>query len=292
VPRKSVAHKPTISIVGPGNLGRALALTLAAAGYHVPSLILRANSRRLRQAKSLARHIGAQIAHIGKQSISAEIVWITVPDDAIANVARALSQSGDWRGKIVFHSSGALASDELVPLQALGAKVASVHPMMSFVRGEVPEMAGVPFALEGDRAAVRAARSIVKNLGGSSFAIKKQNKVLYHVFGSFASPLVIALMATMEDVARAAGLRNRDIKPVVTPLLSQTLRNYQKHDAARAFSGPLARGDVATVSRHLAELQKLPHAIEVYRALAHSAVKRLPVKNAGALAAKLTRSKR
>ena len=292
MPRKSLAHKPTISIVGPGNLGSALAVTLAAAGYRVHSLVTRAGSKRIRQAKLLARSTGAQVSRIGRQPIPAEIVWIAVPDDAIAGVARALAQSGDWRGKIIFHSSGALTSDELSPLQAKGARAASVHPMMTFVRGEVPGMAGVPFAVEGDRAAVRAARAIVAGLGGRSFVIKKQNKVLYHVFGSFASPLVIALMATMEDVAQAAGLRKQDIKPVVGPLLWQTLRNYQKHDAAKAFSGPLARGDIATVSKHLAELEKLPHAMKVYRALAHSAVRRLPAKNAGAMAARLTRAKR
>ena len=111
------------------------------------------------------------------------------------------------------------------------------------------------------------------------FPIRKQNKVLYHAFGSFASPLVIALMASLEQVAEAAGVRKRDIKRVMLPLLLQTLRNYLYQDAASAFSGPLVRGDVATVRKHLEELKVVPEAREVYVALAKSALKNLPARN-------------
>jgi predicted short-subunit dehydrogenase-like oxidoreductase (DUF2520 family) len=151
--------------------------------------------------------------------------------------------------------------------------------MMTFVRGAVPQMAGVAFAVEGDAVAVRTAKSIVERLGGNAFPIRKENKVLYHVFGSFASPLVIALLSSLEDVALAAGIRKQDIKPIMVPLLWQTLHNYLKHDTAAAFSGPLVRGDAATIRKHLAELKKLPEAREIYLALARSAIRNLPVKN-------------
>jgi predicted short-subunit dehydrogenase-like oxidoreductase (DUF2520 family) len=282
--RSSSNRRPAISIVGPGNLGSALALTLPPAGYEVRFLAARGKSVRNRHVKSLSRRMTARVVEMGKQPLDTGIVWITVPDDAIAGVACVLAQSQDWKGRIVFHSSGALTSDELVSLRDKGARVASVHPMMTFVPGAVPEMAGVAFAVEGDAAAVRAARSIVDDLGGDAFVIKKENKVLYHVFGSFASPLVIALMASLEQVAREAGIRQTDIKPMIVPLLSQTLRNYLKHDAAAAFSGPLIRGDVATVRRHLAELKKLPEAKAVYVALARAALKTLPVRNRSSLA--------
>jgi len=151
-------------------------------------------------------------------------------------------------------------------------------------------MAGVAFAVEGDATAVRTARAIVEDLGGSAFVIKKENKVLYHVFGSFASPLIIALLASLEQVARAAGIRKTDIKTMMAPLLWQTLRNYLKHDAASSFSGPLVRGDVATVRKHLAELEKLPEAKAVYAALASAALKSLPVRNRKSLAKALASS--
>jgi predicted short-subunit dehydrogenase-like oxidoreductase (DUF2520 family) len=232
-----------------------------------------------RGRQQLARKVLARLVAGETGPLDSDIVWIAVPDDAIANVASQLAARQPWKGRIVFHSSGALTSDELAPLRARGAKVASVHPMMTFVRSTVPQMAGVAFAVEGDAAAVRAAKSLVERLGGRPFTIRKANKVLYHAFGSFASPLVIALMASLEQVAQAAGIRNQDIKPIMLPLLLQTLGNYCKHDAAAAFSGPIVRGDVATVRKHLAEMLHLPEARAVYVALAQAAVERLPGKN-------------
>ena len=251
-------------------------MTLTEAGYRVDTIAVRPASKHKRRATALARRVGAGLVQFGKDHLSADIVWITVPDDAIASVANALARSGAWQGKIVFHSSGALTSDELAPLRAKGARVASVHPMMTFVRDDVPQMAGVAFALEGDAAAVRVAKAVVEDLGGNAFTIKKENKVLYHVFGSFASPLVIALMATMEEVALAAGIRKRDIKRVMEPLIRQTLRNYLTRDAASALSGPLVRGDVATIRKHIAELQRLHTPRQIYLALARAAVNHLP----------------
>jgi predicted short-subunit dehydrogenase-like oxidoreductase (DUF2520 family) len=284
VPQKSPpVRRPTVSIVGPGNLGSALALTLASAGYPVKFLVVRPGGTGGRHAKALAKRTQAQLVMLGEQSLDTDIVWLTVPDDSIAEISRALAASQDWKGKFVFHSSGALTSAELASLRKQGARVASAHPMMTFVRGGAPEMAGVSFALEGDAAAVRMARSIVKDLGANPFVVKKQNKVLYHVFGSFASPLVIALMATMEQVAAAGGIRKQDIKAVMVPLLWQTLRNYLQKDAGAAFSGPLVRGDVATVRKHLSELKKLPEAREVYVALAKASLKSLPVGNRKAI---------
>ena len=278
--KQSAGAALTISIVGPGNLGAALALTLASAGYVVKSIAVRARSS---EAKALARKVRGRLIVLGKEPLDAGLVWITVPDDAIAATAQRLAPSQDWKGKLVFHSSGALTSDELAALRQRGAKVASVHPMMTFVRGPAPDMAGVAFAVEGDRAAVRAARAIVARLGGSTFPIAKQNKALYHAFGSFTSPLVVALMASLEQVAEAAGVKKRDIKRVMLPLLLQTLQNYLDRDVAAAFSGPLVRGDVATVRKHLAALKKVPEAREVYVALAKAALKNLPVKNRRAL---------
>ncbi len=273
----------TVSIVGAGNLGTALALTLPGAGCEL-RFIATCKSSNQRHAKPLARRVNARLVELGKEALDTDLVWVTVPDDSIAQVASRLAATQDWKGRIVFHSSGALNSDELVVLREEGARVASVHPMMTFVRGSVPSMAGVAFAVEGDPAATRAAREIVERLGGQAFPIRKQTKVLYHAFGSFASPLVIALMASLEQVALAAGVRKRDIKRVMLPLLLQTLRNYLYQDAASAFSGPLARGDVATVHKHLQELGVVPEAREVYVALAKAALKNLPVKNQKALA--------
>ena len=289
MPTKRTKTKPSISIVGPGNLGSALATELARIGYSVRQIVSRRNSAGLSVARATARRVKAQHVFLGEAILDSDIVWITVPDDAIAQVARQLAATQSWKGKIILHPSGALTSDELSALKKKGAAVASAHPMMTFVQGRRPRWDGVPFDIEGDDVAVRAAHQIASELGASPFILKKKLKTLYHAFGSFASPLVIALMSTMEQVAEAAGVPPAQAKKMIWPLLCQTLDNYMKRDAANAFSGPLVRGDVQTVRKHLAELKLTPEAREVYVALARAAIERLPVKNKEGLKKELTR---
>jgi predicted short-subunit dehydrogenase-like oxidoreductase (DUF2520 family) len=261
---------------------------LDGAGYEVRFLAIH-RAKADKKLQALASRLKARMVAIGRAPLATEVVWIAVPDDAIGGVAERLAKSQEWRGRIAVHSSGALTSDELAPLREKGAHVASAHPMMTFVRGVIPEIANVAFAIEGDRMAVRAAKSMVRDLGGKPFVIRKQNKVLYHAFGSFASPLLMALMASAEQVARAAGIRQADIKSVMRPLLLQTLHNYLNQDAASAFSGPLVRGDVATVRKHLDQLKKVPEAKAAYNALAGAALNLLPVKNRSGLQKELRR---
>jgi predicted short-subunit dehydrogenase-like oxidoreductase (DUF2520 family) len=279
---KKRATKPSISIVGPGNLGSALAVELSRKGYPVRNIVSRTKKSNA-HTTTLARRVKAELGSLGNRPLDTDLTWITVPDDAIADVARQLAASQSWKGKIVLHPSGARTSDELSALKKKGAHVASAHPMMTFVRGRRPQWHGVPFDIEGDEAAVRVAHEIATTLGASPYIIEKRHKTLYHAFGSFASPMVIALMSAMEQVAESAGVPPKKAKEMVWPLLSRTLENYFKRDAASAFSGPLVRGDVQTVRKHLSELKRAPEAWEVYLALARSAIERLPVKNKKAL---------
>lgn len=283
MPTKRTKTKPSISIVGPGNLGSALTTELARIGYPLRQIVSRPDSAGLSVARTLARRVKAQHVFLGQAMLDSDIVWITVPDDAIAQVAGQLAATQSWKGKIVLHPSGAMTSDELSALKKKGAKIASAHPMMTFVRGRKPRWRDVPFDIEGDIAAVRAAHEIASTLGASPFVLQKRHKTLYHAFGSFASPLVIALMSAMEQVAEAAGVPTGKAKQMIEPLLSRTLDNYMKRDAASAFSGPLVRGDVKTVRKHLVELKRTPEARAVYIALAKAAIERLPVKKKEAL---------
>jgi predicted short-subunit dehydrogenase-like oxidoreductase (DUF2520 family) len=164
-------------------------------------------------------------------------------------------------------------------LKKKGIAAASVHPLMTFVPGSKPSLAGVPFALEGDPAAVRLARQIVRDLGGESLLLPASRKAAYHAWATFTSPLLLAFLVTLEEVARAAGLEPLDARRRSLPIIRQTLANYAQLGPANSFSGPIIRGDVATVVRHLKVLKKTPQAREVYIALARSALRRLPAKN-------------
>jgi predicted short-subunit dehydrogenase-like oxidoreductase (DUF2520 family) len=273
----AMAAKPSIAIVGAGRLGSALATALVQARYKVTEIVAR-NERSRRKARAMARTAGAKVRTMRDARLRADLVWFCVPDRQIANVATALESVVGWKGKIAFHASGALASDELGVLRRRGATVASVHPFMTFVAGSSPSLTGVPFALEGDAVAVRVARRIVHDLGASSFLIRKKDKALYHAWGAFGSPLIVAALVTAEKVATAAGLTALAARKKMLPILRQTIENYAKLGPAGALSGPLVRGDTEVVERHLKVLKKVPEASEVYVALSRSASRHLPVR--------------
>lgn len=278
-----MAGKPRIAIVGAGNLGAALAVSLRRADYTIELVIARARGKSLGKAQRLAKEVAARAAVSPPPVMRADLVWFCVPDSEIERAAYSLAGKVKWKGRVAFHSSGALGSDELTVLSGHGAAVASVHPLMTFVRGSRPSLAGVPFAIEGDSAAVRVARGIVDKLGGHSYSIRKADKAAYHAWGTFASPLFTALLATTEQVAAAAGVNPKAARRRMIPILLQTLANYASFDASGAFSGPIVRGDVETVKRHLRVLGKVPDAREVYTALARAALRYLPAKNKNSL---------
>jgi predicted short-subunit dehydrogenase-like oxidoreductase (DUF2520 family) len=270
------ADKPTITLIGAGNLAQALGPALKAAGYKIDFVAARETASSRRRAAMLAGRLGARTRSLHAAGPDSDIVWICHTDDALAETAAQLARKPGWNGKIVFHSSGALSSKVLLPLKRKGAITASLHPMMTFVPGATPRMDEVPFAVEGDGHAVTAARKIVRDLGAEIFLIKKAAKPLYHALGSFSSPLIVATLVTAERVGRGAGLSASQTRRVMGPILRQTLKNYLERGAAAAFSGPIKRGDLNTVLRHLKELQRVPGASEVYRALVKSALIDLP----------------
>ena len=275
--------RPTITIVGAGNFASALAMSLRRAGYEIDAVISRSRGASLKKAQGLAREVGAR-AWVGSPALlRAEVVWFCVTDAEISRAARSLTEKIEWRGKVALHSSGALTSDELGSLRERGASVASVHPLMTFVRGSRPALARVPFAVEGDAVALRVARRVVKDLGGTTHTIRKEDKAAYHAWGTFASPLFTALLATTEQVAAAAGVNRRAARSRMIPILLQTLANYAAFGAERGFSGPIVRGDVDTVKRHLSVLRSVPAVREVYVALARAALRYLPAKNKSSL---------
>jgi predicted short-subunit dehydrogenase-like oxidoreductase (DUF2520 family) len=272
-----MARKPSIAIVGAGNLGTALALALREAGYPVESVIAR-SGKSLTRAKGLAEQIGAR-AVLGAEEVRARVLWLCVPDSEIARAALSLAERFQGKGKIVLHSSGALGSETLEPLRRKGAAAASVHPLMTFVQGSRPSLAGVWFAIEGNLVAVRVARGIVRDLGGESYGISQKEKKAYHAWGTFASPLLTALLATTEQVAGLAGVTKKAARQRMLPILLQTVKNYGTLGAAAGFSGPIVRGDVETVRRHLEVLRTAPVPRKVYMALARAALEYLPGKN-------------
>jgi predicted short-subunit dehydrogenase-like oxidoreductase (DUF2520 family) len=275
--------KPRVAIVGPGRLGRALTVELRRAGYTISEIVSRNTAASKRKARELARKVEAHASTRENPRLDADLVWFCVPDREIAAVSRQFASFVDWKKKTAFHSSGALASDELKALRRRGAAAASVHPLMTFVSGSMPSLRGVPFAVEGDQMAVRAARQIVRDLGAEAFTIREEHKAAYHAWGAFTSPFLVATLATGEQLARAAGLSAMQARKKMLPIVRQTILNYEALGPSGAFSGPIVRGDADIVRKHLRVLSSVPGAKQVYLALVRAALRYLPARNRSTL---------
>ena len=300
---KKTSH-PTVAIVGTGNVARAMAVALHYCGVQVTEIV----GRDAKKAAELARQVKARPATLSDAKLEAKIVWICVSDRSIRQVASQLSKLPvRWSGKTALHASGPLTSSELSPLRARGANVASFHPMNSFSpledlygRASVPAklqwalVRGTPFGAEGDTTAIRAARKLVTPLaeGGSTlvFRIRPKDKVLYHAIGAFTAPLLASTLNIAERIAKSIGIKQPEL--LMQPILSKTATNFSRGGSSGAFSGPIRRGDVATIRRHLAALSKVPGAKDVYRALALNAVEHLPAKNQAELRKLLKRKRK
>jgi predicted short-subunit dehydrogenase-like oxidoreductase (DUF2520 family) len=290
-----MTKKPTVAIVGAGSLATFLAVALNDAGFRITEIVARNSPRSRRRARALAIRVDAQTATAHSATLDATLLWFCVPDREIHGAASALAgnlvaraaahtknkvpNKATSKVRFAFHSSGALLSRELEPLRKARIAVASIHPLMTFVAGTRPSLTGVPFAMEGDRAATRVARQIVRKLGGESFPLPAARKAAYHAWATLTSPLLLALLVTLEEAARAAGFTRKDARRKSLPIIRQTLANYSRLGPAPSFSGPLVRGDAETVARHLAVLKKHPGPREVYVALARAALRGLPVRN-------------
>jgi predicted short-subunit dehydrogenase-like oxidoreductase (DUF2520 family) len=277
----------SISLVGAGNLAHALARLLPARGWQIAEIVTRSSSSR---ARALGREVRANATTMARAKWAGGIVWLAVSDGAIGELGSALAAVTNWKGKIVIHSSGALSSHALLPLRRRGAHVASVHPMMTFVLGETPEMAEVVWTVEGDPVAVNAARRIVHAMGGEALSIDRRHKPMYHAFGAFLSPLLVVHLVTASRLAAKAGIPKKHLRAVMKPIVERTVRNLfstldEKGGAGKALSGPLIRGDLETTRAHLESLRSAPAARRLYAALLAAALDTdLPIKNRTAIA--------
>jgi len=273
-----------IAIIGAGTLASALATALRRSGYRINEIVSRDNAQSLSRARKLAKRVGTRAVYMREARLAARVIWICVPDDAIPGLAIQLARRRDWQQKLAIHSSGALGSDVLAPLKKAGAFTASAHPLMTFVSISKPELDKVPFALEGHAKALATISAIVRRIGGKPFPIAPEMKPAYHLFGFFSSPALVALLTAAQQVGELAGFARRHRSPeLMEPIVRQTIDNFFRSTPQQAFSGPLRRGDIATLRKHLAVLSKHPELLAIYKSLALIALKELPVANAEAL---------
>ena len=245
-PRRRPAG-PAVGIVGPGRAGLGLALALAKAGVRV----LGVHGRHERAVpRGVRLSVGGPPPWLGE----ADVVLLAVGDDALAGVVADIARTGLLRpGQVVLHLSGALTSAVLAPLERLGACVGSMHPLMTVSvdpARAARHLRGATFALEGGLEAVGAADGLVRALGGVPAMIAPEAKAAYHAGAVFASNYVVTALAAAERLLVEAGIPAETAREGLLPLARATLENVASLGPAAALTGPIARGDAATVRRH------------------------------------------
>lgn len=237
-----------VGFVGIGAVGRALAQAL----YHAEIAIVAVNNRG--QYAETAELVGATI-FAGPAEVVAvsDLTFLTVPDDAITEVADDIVEAGvALDGKVIVHTSGAHSSSSLAAVAAKGATVGGFHPAYPFAGGELPE--GIAFGVEtSDVNLQRVLTNFAEALGGVVIVIPPDKKVLYHAAMVIVSNYTVTLFSLAEALlSEVSDSRGNEGRAALWRLLSATVGNLGQDTAtANVLTGPIARGDIGTVSAHL-----------------------------------------
>jgi predicted short-subunit dehydrogenase-like oxidoreductase (DUF2520 family) len=248
----------SLTIIGAGRVGRALGRALAERGWRIFGVVTRSKP----SARRAVRFIGQGHAFVGieRQALSPRNILISTPDSTIPQIAEELARASaeEWKGKAVLHTSGALASTALEPLRKFGAAVGALHPMQTFSGIGVPPLEGRVFAMEGDAAALRLARQMVRTLGGHVLHLPVSGKAAYHAAASMAAGQVLALLEAATNLMMSLGIKRRDALRALLPLTRQVLDNLERVGPRAAWTGPLARRDYGVIVAHGAALSDFP----------------------------------
>lgn len=240
----------TLTIIGCGKVGRTLGRL-----WHINKIAVIQDilNTTVDSGEQAVRFIGAgnAVADFGHLR-AADIVLIAAPDDQIAACCHALANTNCLSaGSIVFHCSGALSSSVLQTVQKHGATVASVHPVRSFALPEkvVRDFANTYCGVEGDQAALDQLGPLFNAIGACFVPIDPEQKILYHAAAVFASNYLVTLLDTAVQTYARAGIPQDTALKMMTALVRETTENVLQVGPEDALTGPIARGDVATVIR-------------------------------------------
>jgi predicted short-subunit dehydrogenase-like oxidoreductase (DUF2520 family) len=266
---------PDISIIGPGRVGTAIGVLAGRANLAVVAVAGGAPGR----AEAAAAAIGGDAGACSPQEAAGAggLVLLTVPDDAIAGVCQELSDAGAFSpGTVVAHCCGALGSDVLAPARdRCGCLLGSIHPLQTFptTAAAVAHLPGSWCFCEGDSPAVEVLQALAGAIGAHAVRIDPAGKPLYHAAGVMACNYLVALLDAAAALAAAAGVDRTTWPAAVGAIVQATVDNVSQLGPQAALTGPIARGDVQTVARHVRALAGQPRTLRLlYAAAGHYTV--------------------
>ncbi len=261
---------PLVGIIGAGAVGTALGVALQRAGWPVVAVASRDEARRER-FRSLVPGVRA-FAEAAALIDDAELIILTVPDDAIERLAGELRLYG---GQALIHTSGVLGAEVLEPARAAGTQVGAFHPLVAFADTEraVEALRGATIAVEGDDQLASLLAWMAEALGATAVRLAPGSKAAYHAAAVLAAGGFVALLDAIATLGSAAGLDESGSLAVYGGLIEQTLGNARALGIRAALTGPMTRGDVGTLTRHLEALARFaPDVLPLYRAAAEREV--------------------
>lgn len=255
----------TLGFIGAGTTGTALAVRLTQCGYRVVAV----SSRSLTSAERLAARISGCETCSAAQEVAdrAQFVFITTPDDAISKVASEVR----WHsGQSVVHCSGAHSVDILESAKQQSARVGCFHPLQTFasVDQAIENIPGSTFAIEAEEPLLTTLKDMALSLEGDWVVLKAGDKVLYHAAAVFTCNYLVTLVKLATDLWQIFGVSSAQASKALMPLLRGTLSNIENVGLPNCLTGPIARGDMGTIKRHLEALEKqAPAFLNTYKEL-------------------------
>jgi predicted short-subunit dehydrogenase-like oxidoreductase (DUF2520 family) len=258
-----------VGVISAGRVGSVLGAALARAGHRVvgTSAVSQASLRR-------AEELLPDVPVLAPPDVAsaADLLVLAVPDDELAGLVRGLVATGSLRaGQIVVHTSGAHGVAVLAPAAEIGALCVALHPVMTFTGRieDLPRMTAASVgvtAADGDEVAWSVGEALVVEMDADPVRIPEHVRPLYHAALAHGANHLITLVTECADLLRTAGVSSAE--QLLGPLLSAALDNALRH-GDRALTGPVARGDVGTLRKHLAVLrEQAPATLDSYRVLA------------------------
>lgn len=281
----SIETRPNVGFIGAGALATTLAIALSDAGWNVEAVASRSHA----SAQRLARLIPGCRAENAPQAVAdrCRLVFLTVPDGVISKVASSIDWPSD---KGVVHCCGAATSSLLNPALAAGALVGSFHPLQTFTPLPSSEDAaalararlkGVAFAVEATGWLRQNLESMASDLGGQTIEVPPEYRPLYHASAVMSCGALIALLRSAAALWQHIGIDDETAFQALIPLARTTLENAASIGPEASTTGPVARGDVATVRAHLEALQsRAPELLPLYMELTKALITQAPNLNA------------